>query len=684
MKAMNSFNKHRHYLVTILIFILNTILLLPNNDPKDRVIMAEVTISKEPTPRILFSWNYDSNAINYKISRKLKDDTIWTETAILPTSYTSYTDSNIAIAIGYEYCIKKETLNFDAYGYYYAGIELPLIENRGKVLLLVDNTIYFQILSELLEFKKDLIGDGWEVVEKQCPRAEKFDSQAVQRVKNIIDNEFQRDSLNLKAIILLGRIPVPYSGEYAVDGHFPNHYGAWPSDIYYGVMSKNWSDSLANTTSADRQENWNVPNDGKFDQTVIPSDTRLQIGRIDFYNLPVFKESEIELIKLYLQKNHKYRTKQIAFENKAIIQDGFGLYSGESFASNAWMNFSAILGPSMIDSGNYIETLQNNSYLFGYGCNQGAYDNIYKTAYAEQFATLKINSVFAIFLGSYLADWDSQNNLLRSAIASQPSMLVSFFSGRPFWHFHHISLGETIGYSELMSANNRQPGTDRCLYNSSGQWGYREIHNTLMGDPTIRIHIVEPVRNLRAELFKIEGIKNVRLQWEKPLDSEVIGYSIYRASSFSDKFLRLNNQIVTDNQYIDQNPLHDSSIYMVRAIKLENTATGSYYNLSQGIFVEVYDSTTKFKNYINAYPNAAENYLKIDIVIENDSYFELDVFNISGQIIKNISNGILKKGHYNYYWDLIDDNQNSIPSGVYYIRLKINSQVLFKNITIVH
>jgi hypothetical protein len=348
------------------------------------------------------------------------------------------------------------------------------------------------------------------------------------------------------------------------------------------------------------------------------------------------------------------------------------------------MNFYAILGEENIIEGNYIETLQKNSYLFGYGCDQGAYDNVYKTAYAEQFATLKINSIFAVFLGSYLADWDSQNNLLRSAIASQPSMLVAFFSGRPFWHFHHLSLGETIGFAELISSNNRLPGTERCLYNSTGKWGYREIHNTIIGDPTLRIHIVEPIKNLKAKLEGGNGSKKVVLNWTPPSDANVLGYNVYRARNYDSKFVLLNKQIIKDEQFIDINPLPDSCVYMIRALKLEQAPTGSYYNLSQGIFAEIYDSTAKFKNYINAYPNAAENYLKIDIVIENDSYFELDVFNINGKIIKNIANGILIKGRYNYFWDLIDDNQNSIPSGVYYIRLKINSEVLFKNITIVH
>lgn len=672
-------------LILLLINILfNFGILFAEDGPKDMVFKAKVNLEKFPKPKINIEWDYDSLALNYNIYRKFKNDTSWEELVKLDKSVTKFTDSNINIGIGYEYCLKKKRLDFDAFGYYYAGIELPEVEYRGKVLLIIDNTIYPNIIDELKVFKKDLIGDGWSIIERICRRSENFNSYAVQEVKSIVDEEYRKDSLNLKALILIGRVPVPYSGEYAVDGHFPNHFGAWPSDIYYGVMSKSWSDSIANTTSAERSENWNIPDDGKFDQTVIPSDTRLQIGRIDFYNLPVFKESELELIKLYLQKNHKYRTKQISFENKAVIQDGFGLYSGESFASNAWMNFYAILGEDNIEEGNYIETLQNKSYIFGYGCNQGAYDNIYKTAYAEQFATMQINSIFAIFLGSYLADWDSRNNLLRSAIASQPSMLVSFFSGRPFWHFHHLSLGETIGFSETISANNRQPGTDRCLYNSNGQWGYREIHNTILGDPTIRLHIVEPVKNFRAEIERINGVKRVKLQWEHPSDTEVLGYYIYKARTYEDRFIRINNQIIKENQYLNDNILQDSNIYMIRALKLQKTVTGSFYNLSQGLFAEFFDSTSKFKNKLDAYPNPVDNHLRLDIAIEEENKVELAIYNLNCKRIRLIENSYLKRGNHYYNWDILDENGNSIPSGIYYARLKIGTEVIFKNLTIIH
>jgi len=54
-------------------------------------------------------------------------------------------------------------------------------------------------------------------------------------VKSIIINEYIADPANVKAVFLLGQIPLPYSGYLNPDGH-SDHKGAWPADAYYADM----------------------------------------------------------------------------------------------------------------------------------------------------------------------------------------------------------------------------------------------------------------------------------------------------------------------------------------------------------------------------------------------------------------------------------------------------------------
>jgi hypothetical protein len=88
-------------------------------------------------------------------------------------------------------------------------------------------------------------------------------------------------------VFLLGRIRVPYSGDIYPDGH-PDHEGAWPADVYYADMNGAWTDNAVNVTVANDERHRNVPEDGKFDQSVLPTDVELQIGRVDFANMPAF------------------------------------------------------------------------------------------------------------------------------------------------------------------------------------------------------------------------------------------------------------------------------------------------------------------------------------------------------------------------------------------------------------
>lgn len=54
-----------------------------------------------------------------------------------------------------------------------------------------------------------------------------------------------RQDSNL-VVFLLGRVPVPYSGDIAPDGHQNDHRGAWPCDGYYACLEGIWTDNTVN------------------------------------------------------------------------------------------------------------------------------------------------------------------------------------------------------------------------------------------------------------------------------------------------------------------------------------------------------------------------------------------------------------------------------------------------------
>ena len=69
------------------------------------------------------------------------------------------------------------------------------------------------------------------------------------------------------------------------------------------------------------------------------------------------------------------------------------------------------------------------------------------------------------------------------------------------------------------------------------------------------------------------------------------------------------------------------------------------------------------------YPNPFNNQLSIPIELRSDSHVEIDIYNVSGQLIKNIYNGSLLPGYHNIIW-----NANEASSGIYFIQLNINNK----------
>jgi hypothetical protein len=290
-------------------------------------------------------------------------------------------------------------------------------------------------------------------------------------------------------------------------------------------------------------------------------------------NLPAFGLSETELLRRYLDKDHHFRHGLIAAQGRGLIDDGLGLSTSEPLAANGWRNFAAFFGASNSISGDWLTTLASQSYLWGYGCGAGTYSSCSGVATTAQLATSDPRVVFTMLFGSWFGDWDSPDNLLRAALGTTNYTLTSAWVGRPSWFYHHMGLGETIGFSTRLTQNNES------LYPGIGIT--RFVHIALMGDPTLRMHIVAPPTNLVAVA---NGGGGADLSWSVS-PGTVLGYHVYRATNAAGPYTRLNATLITGTNYTDSSSR--ATNYMVRAVKLEVSGSGSYYNASQGIFQTV-------------------------------------------------------------------------------------------------
>jgi hypothetical protein len=526
-------------------------------------------VVRRSSPQIKLVWSaINTQAVSYTIWRKTSADFGWgTPLATLPSTLaTEYADNTVAVGTAYEYRIRRNSTSGE--GYISAGIDVPAIESRGTVVLVVDNTHTTALATELSLLQSDLQGDGWQVLRHNvAPTA------TPPQVKAMIRADYLAAPTQVKAVFLLGHVAVPYSGAMWPDGH-PDHFGAWPADAYYSDMRGTWTDNRVNTSIALRPENRNVPGDGKFDQSTLPlGSPDLQVGRVDLSNLSVayFQLSETELLRRYLRKDHQFRHKVFTVPERALIDDHFGFYGGETFANNGWRNFSALLGESNTNTGAYFSTLASQSYLMVYACGGGSFFGANGVGDVRQFGVQPVKGVFNMLFGSYFGDWDNTDNFLRGALASDGYTLTNCWAGRPNWQLHHMGLGQTIGFATQVS----QSGSG--LYQTNGS--SEQVHVALMGDPTLRLHVLAPPTALTAS----NSGSQAALSWAASTDA-ALGYYVYRATSAAAPFTRITAQPVAATTFVDATPLLGASTYMVRAIELKSSASGTYYNLSQGAF----------------------------------------------------------------------------------------------------
>ncbi|MDB6065506.1 MAG: Fibronectin type domain protein [Pedosphaera sp.] len=555
-------------------------------------VQVSATVQSAP-PQITLSWAQDviiDPPISYTVYRKPQMGTNWGTGTLLAGTTTSYVDNNVTNGGAYEYQIVRQTSLYNGYGYIYAGLNAPLTEWRGKVLLVVDNTYATNLSSELTRLQQDLVGDGWTVLRQDVAR-----TQSVASVKALIQAQYTADTNNVKAVFLFGHVPVPYSGDIVPDGHEPDHHGAWPADLYYGDMTGVWTDTSVNDTRAGLGRNQNIPGDGKFDQSTIPVPVKLMVGRVDLANLPgqlaydsppTFT-SELELLRNYLNKDHNFRFKLIDLPRRGLVGDYVGVRNGEAVAASGWRNFAPFFGATNITSlpnqGTWIPTLATNGYLWAYACGSGDWNalngignqGMYFTGTSTELVGTDIRAAFVLFFGSWFGDWDSQDNLMRSVLATPTYGLACGWSGSPHWFCHHMGLGEPIGYSARLTQNNGTNG----LYQNESNNAAGLVHVALMGDPTLRMHVVGPAANLARHAYS----GGISLSWSASPEA-VAGYYVYRATYAGGPFARLNDSLVGSTNYTDASVAAGTYVYMVRAVKLESTPSGSYTNASQGIF----------------------------------------------------------------------------------------------------
>lgn len=406
-----------------------------------------------------------------------------------------------------------------------------IASTRGRCLLVVDSEVASRLAAEIDTMRADWRAEGFTTDVLTVSASDNAaDARSIRA--RIVEHYQRPDRPPLTHVLLLGAIPVPYSGGFSVRGAVPNpdfheeHGGAWPADVYYADMTlpggadaaESWTDRDISTTTdiAARPQNSNVPGDGRFDQPTLPSDVELAVGRVDMRRMTAFgttstsREAEITLLRLYLQRNHRYRSEPMqAYHALAGVDDFFGAFRreiqgfvvAEAFAANGYRIGHALMGDTaqtvQVDvspeSGSNRPALDTFRVLLAYGSGPGGYQHCDGVTTVEALTQRPVHATFTLLFGSYFGDMDADNNLMRAMLANDGDVLTCGWAGRPHWFLHGMAGDGTIGECFVETVNNAGtlPGGS-IVERSSLAWqpyllGTRSIHMALLGDPTLRL-----------------------------------------------------------------------------------------------------------------------------------------------------------------------------------------------------
>jgi hypothetical protein len=534
----------------------------------DQTFPLNMAVQTAPQPTVTFTWTgYIGNISVMNIERRALGQTgyyTWTSLAQLSGNLKTFTDTGVARGNTYEYRLYcpggsggRNPFMVTAV----ASIEAPLEDQRGGVILVVDNSTRAKLGIELQQLEMDLVGDGWFVKRIDTEPAGLGSPVALKAaIKNVYDS-----TPGVNSMILFGNVPYVRSGLLAPDGHAPGR--AHETDTYFADMLGAWTDATANSPASGNAENENIPGDGKFDQNYYPGPLSLATGRVYFENMTLPRKRPLEYLRDYLHKDHAWRHAQRAVNYKAV--------AGDTEYQYPWYNWlNPIFGTANVSNG-WFGPLETESRIFGIG--------------TESINLLRpTQAIFMTNFKSYKQHWLRADNLIIRNMAQPDWGLTSTWGGRPSSYLHSMAAGKPLGWGFLRSQNDIVNNSYWRDYMTVPGGIYTDgpfpfVSYNLMGDPTLRLHPVPTPSRLQAS----RSGGSVQLTWMAS-PSPVVGYHLYRSTERLGPYTRLTTTPIAGLSFSDTNAPSGEVYYQVRSVVLTDLPnTGSYYNQSQGVFTRI-------------------------------------------------------------------------------------------------
>ncbi|NOQ21902.1 MAG: T9SS type A sorting domain-containing protein [Candidatus Aegiribacteria sp.] len=106
--------------------------------------------------------------------------------------------------------------------------------------------------------------------------------------------------------------------------------------------------------------------------------------------------------------------------------------------------------------------------------------------------------------------------------------------------------------------------------------------------------------------------------------------------------------------------------------------------LEEHIQTGISGSSDNLIHSISLSPNPAAEYLNLNYSLQNTSEVKIEVYNIAGQLVRQLVDEDMPQGSHDFIWQGTDDSDRRLPSGIYIFRIETEEMVVNRVVTLVN
>ncbi|MBN1999711.1 Ig-like domain-containing protein [candidate division KSB1 bacterium] len=186
------------------------------------------------------------------------------------------------------------------------------------------------------------------------------------------------------------------------------------------------------------------------------------------------------------------------------------------------------------------------------------------------------------------------------------------------------------------------------------------------------------------ELVSFEALQennNIKLNWKTGNERNNLGFNILRGERPAGPYRQLNLSLIPTSptgsyQYTDHS-IQAGIMYYYKLVDVDKSGLTAEHG---PVMIEI--AMPKEVMLAQNYPNPFNPTTTIYFELPESGPVKLQLFNITGQIVRTLINGNTQAGMHKIIWDATDEQGNKVPSGLYYYQLITKDKTFHKKLVL--